>query len=137
MEKRELSFTIGGHVNWCSYFGNRRFLKKLKIEILSIQFSSVAQSVQLFGTPWAATRQASLSITNSCSLLILISIESVMPSNHLILCCHLLLLPSVLPNIRIFSNESALQITWPKYWIFSFSLSPSNEFSGLISFGID
>ena len=88
-------------------------------------------------TPWAATRQASLSITNSRSLFKLMSIESVMPSNHLILCCHLLLLPSVFPSIRVFSNESALCIRWPKYWDFSFSISPSNDYSGLMSFRMD
>ena len=90
--------------------------------------------VWLFATPWTAARQASLSITNSQSLLKLMSIESVMPSNHLILCHPLLLLPSIFPNIRIFSNESVLPIMWPKYWSFSFSVSPSSEYSGLISF---
>ena len=93
--------------------------------------------VQLFVTPWTATRQASLSITNSWSLLKLIFIESVMPSNHLILCCPLLFLPSVFPSIRVFSNESVLRITWPKYWSFSFNISPSNEYSGLVSFKTD
>ena len=88
-------------------------------------------------TPWTAARQASLSITNSQSLLKLMSIESVMPSNHLILCCPPLLLPSIFPCIRVFSNESVLHIGWPKYWSFSFSISPSNEYSGLISFRID
>ena len=88
-------------------------------------------------TPWTAARQTSLSITNSWSLLKLMSIESVMPSNHLILCCPLLLLPSFFPSIGVFSNESALHIRWPKYWSFSFSISPSNEYSGLISFRID
>ena len=88
-------------------------------------------------TPWTAARQASLSITNSQSLLKFMSIESVMPSNHLILCRPLLLLPSILPSIRIFSSESVLCIRWPKYWSFSFSISPSNEYSGLISFGMD
>ena len=92
--------------------------------------------VQLFVTLWAAARQASLSITNSQSLFKLMSIESVMPSNHLIL-CHALLLPSIFPSIRVFSNESALGIRWPKYWRFSFSISPSNEHSGLISFRTD
>ena len=91
--------------------------------------------VQLFATPWTAARQASLSITNSWSLLKLMSIESVVPSNLLILCRPLLLLPSVLPSITVFSNESALRIRWPKYW--SFSFSPSNEYSGLTSFRID
>ena len=93
--------------------------------------------VQLFATPRTVAHQAPLSFTISRSLLKLMSIESVMPSNHLILCCHLLLLPSVRPSIRVFSNESALQITWPKHWSFRFSISPSNEYSGLISFGID
>ena len=100
-------------------------------------FSSVQSLswVQLFATPWTATRQASLSITNSWSLLM--SIESVMPSNHLILCYPFLLLPSVFPSIRVFSNESALWIRWPKYWSFSITISPSNENSGLISIRID
>ena len=93
--------------------------------------------VQLFATPWTAACQASLSITNSRSLLKLMSMELVMPSNHLILCCPLLLLPSVFPSIRVFSNKSVLHITWPKYWSFSFSISPSNEYSGPISFRMD
>ena len=93
--------------------------------------------VQLFATPWTAARQASLSITSSWSLLKLISIESVMPSNHLILCRPLLLLPSIFPSVRVFSKDSVLCIRWPKYWIFSFSISPSNEYSGLISFRMD
>ena len=88
-------------------------------------------------TPWTATCQAPLSITNSWSLLKLMSIQSVMPSNHLILCHPLLLLPSVFPSIRVFSNESGLCIRWPKYWSFSFSISPSNEYSGLMSFRMD
>ena len=92
---------------------------------------------QLFVTPWAVACQASLFITNSWSILKLMSIQSVMPSNHLILCCPLLLLPSIFPSIRVFSNESALCIMWPKYWSFSFSISPSNEYSGLISFRTD
>ena len=90
--------------------------------------------VQLFVTPWTAVRQASLYITNSQSLLKLMSIELVMPSNHLILCCPLLLLPSIFPSIRVFSNESVLHIRWPRYWSFSFSISLSNEYSALISF---
>ena len=93
--------------------------------------------IQLFATPWTSARQASLSITNSWSLLKLISIESVMPSSHLILCCPHLLLPSIFPSIRVFSNESALRIKWPKYWSFSFSISPSSEYSELISFRMD
>ena len=88
-------------------------------------------------TPWTAARQASLSITNSWSLLKLMSVESVMPSNHLILYRHLLLLPSIFPSIRVFSNESVLCIRWPEYWSFSFSISPSNEYSGLISLRMD
>ena len=87
--------------------------------------------------PWTAAHQASLSITNSQSLLKLMSVESVMPSNHLILCCPLLLLSSIFPSIRVFSNESVLCIRWPKYWSFSFSVSPSNEYLGLLSFRID
>ena len=93
--------------------------------------------VRLFATPGTAACQASLSITNSQSLLKVISITSVMPSNHLILCCPLLLQPSIFPSIGVFSNESVLHIRWPKYWSFSFSISPSNEYSGLISFGMD
>ena len=93
--------------------------------------------IQLLATPWTAACQASLSITNSKSLLKLMSIESVMPSNHLILCHPLLLLPSVFPSIGVFSSESVLSIRWPKHWNFSFSISPSNEYSGLISFMID
>ena len=92
-------------------------------------------SVRLFVTPWTTACQASLSITNSQSLPRLVSIESVMPSNHLIRCRPLLLLPSIFPSVRVFSNESALHIRWPKYW--SFSISPSNEHSGLISFSMD
>ena len=93
--------------------------------------------VQLFITPWAAAHQGSLSFTISQSLLKLMYIKSVMPSNHLILCHPLLLLPSVFPSIRVFSSESILCIRWPKYWSFNFSISLSNEYSGLISFGID
>ena len=93
--------------------------------------------VQLFGTPWLAERQASLSITNSQSLLKLMSIESVMPSSHLILCHPLLLLPPLPPSIRVFSNESTLCMRWPKYWSFRLSISPSNEHPGLISFRMD
>ena len=92
--------------------------------------------VRLFATPWTAARQASLSITNSRSSLKLMSIEPVMPSNHLILCCPLLP-PSIFSSIRVFCNESVLHIRWPKEWIFSFSICPSSEYSGLISFGID
>ena len=93
--------------------------------------------VRLFATPWTAAHQAFLSISNSQSLLKLMSIELVIPSNHLILCCPLLLLPSIFPNIRVFSNESVLHIRWSKYWRFSFGISSSNEYLGLISFRID
>ena len=105
---------------------------------VSVQFSSVQSltGVQLFATPWTAAHKASLSITNSWSLLKLMSIKLVMPSNHLIL-CHPLLLPSTFPRIRVFSSESILCIMWPEYWSYSFSISPSNEYSGLISFRID
>ena len=117
---------------------------RIKIDLkalckLSVQFSSfqLLSCVQLFVTPWTAAHQASLSITNSWSLLELMSIESVMPSNHLLLCCPLLLPPSIFPNIRVFSNESVLRIRWPEYWSFSFSISSSNEYSGLISLRMD
>ena len=103
------------------------------LRLSSVQFSFI----QLFVTPWTTARQVSLSITNSRSLPKLMSIESVMPSNHLILCHPLLLLPSIFPSIRIFSNKSALGIRWPKYWSFSFNISPSNEHPGLISFRMD
>ena len=105
----------------------------------SVQFSLVQllSCVRLFATPWTAACQASLSITNSRSLLNFMSIKSVMPSNHLILCHPLPFLPSIFPSIRVFSKESVLRIRWPKYWSFSFSISPSNEQSGLISFRMD
>ena len=104
-----------------------------------VQFSLVQllSHVQLFVTPWTAARQASLSITNSWSLPNLMSIVLVMPSNHLILCCPLLLLPSIFPNIGVFSSQSALHIRWPKYWSFSFNISPFNEHPRLISFRMD
>ena len=103
------------------------------------QFSSFPSlsRVQLFATPWTAAHQASLSITNCRSLLKLLSVDSVMPSNHLILCLSLYLPHSIFPIIRVFSNESALHIRWPKYWSFRFSIRPSNEYSGLISFRMD
>ena len=121
---------------WCSkgsvriWLGPKRPVKKIS----SVQSLS---RVWLLATPWTAARQASLSITNSRGLLKLMSIESVMLSNHLILCHPLLLLPSIFPSIRVFSNESALHMRWPKYWSFSFSISPSNEYSVLISFRMD
>ena len=103
------------------------------------QFSSeqLLSHVLLFATPWSAACQASLSITNTWRLHKLMSIKLVMPFNHLILCCPLLFPPSIFPSIRVFSNESVLCIKWPKYWSFSFSISPSNEYSGLISFRMD
>ena len=104
-----------------------------------VQFSQV-QSLSrawLFATPWTAARQASLSISNPWSLLKLMSLELVVPSDHLILCCPLLLLPSIFPSIRVFSNELVCHVRWPKYWSFSFNIRPSNEHSGLISFRMD
>ena len=101
------------------------------------QFSSVTQSCMTLWEPWTAAHQASLSITNYQSLLKLMSIELVMPSNHLILCHPLLLPPSIFPSIRVFSNESVVRSMWPNYWSFSLNISPSNEYSGLISFRID
>ena len=114
-------------------------IKTACIPKISVQFSSAhsLSHVRLFATPWTAAHQASLSITNSWRLLKLMSIELVMPSNHLILCCLLLFLPLIFPSIWVFSNESVLCIRWPKYRSFSFSISPSNEYSGLISFRID
>ena len=122
----------------CFHLCNFRIYITLELNV-SISFSSVQplSPVRLFATPWTAACQASLSTTNSRSLLKLMFIESVMPSNHLILCRPLLLPPSIFPRIRVFSNESVLCIRWPKYWSFSFSISPSNEYSGLISFGMD
>ena len=112
----------------------KRFGRKFSYMFSSVQSLSC---VQLFVTPWTAAHQASLSITNSPSLLKLMPIESMMPSNHLILCHLLLLLLSVFPSIRVFSSESVLLIRWPKHWSFSFSSSPSNEYSGLITFRMD
>ena len=109
------------------------YMMLLYIRLLFSSVQSLSR-VQLFETPWTATHQVSLSITNSWSLLKLMSTESVMPSNHLILCHTLLLLPSIFPSIRVFSNESVLCISWPKDWSFSFSISPSHEYPGLISF---
>ena len=115
------------------------YVQNENVRILSESVSSVQllSHVWLFVTPWTAACQASLSIANSQSLLKPMSIESVMPSNHLILCHPLLLQLSIFPSIRVFSNESVLWIRWPKYWSFSFSISPSNEYSGQISFRID
>ena len=110
------------------------------ITTLLIHYIVVVQwlsCVQLFATPWTAAHQVFPSVTNSQSLLKLMSIESVMPPNHLVLCHSLLLLPSIFPSVRVFSNESVLCIRWPKYWSFRFSISPSSEYSGLISFRMD
>ena len=117
-------------------FGTIKGLWRKSTILIVNQFSSLSH-VQLPVIPWTAAHQVSLSITNTQSLPKLMSIESVMPSNHLILCCPILLLPSVFPNIRIFSNELALRVRWPKYWSFSFNISPSNEHPGLISFQMD
>ena len=127
-----------GHeiVLWPSLETTIHHISQTFIYICPNSCTSVAQSC-LFVTLWTAAHQASLSITNSQSLLKLMSIESVMSSNHLILCHPLLLPPSILLSIRVFSNESALPIKWPKYWCFSFNISPSKEYSGLISFRID
>ena len=116
-----------------------RFNIYLSEEKLKFQFGSVQllSRVQLFVTPWTAAHQASLSITKCQSLPKPMSIESVMPPNHLIFCCPLLLLPLIFPSITVFSNESALWIRWPKYWSFSFSIIPSKEYPGLISFRMD
>ena len=123
----------------CSHEVKRGLLLGSKAMTNLVQFSSVQllSRVQLFATPWTAAHQASLSNTNSWSLHKLMSIELVMPSNHLILCRPLLLLPSIFSNIGVFSNESALCIRWPKYWNFSFNISPSNEHPGLISYQMD
>ena len=128
------SNTVTNAIKTLKYFFKKSTLK-INIKNL-VQFSHSVVSDSL-GPPWTAAHQASLSITNSRSLLKLMSIKSVMPSNHLILCRSLLLLPSIFPSITVFSNESALHIKWPKYWSFSFSISPSSEYSGLISFRID
>ena len=122
---------------WCVR-AHSVFRKKVNDDVRSIISSLQSVShVQLFATPWTVAHQASLSMTNSQSLLKLMFIDSVMPFNHLILCCPLLLLPLIFPSIRVFSNESVLHIRWPKYWSFSFSIRPSSEYSGLISFKID
>ena len=118
----------------CTHLPSLLMIPRLK-QSVPVQFSLSVMPKS--ATPWTAACQASLSITNSWSLLKPMSVDSVMPSNHLILCCPLLLPPSIFPSIRVFSNESVLCIRWQKYWSFSFSISPSNEYSGLISFRID
>ena len=131
MPKHQSSFSNSG----------RTVFSLSHLESIPIMYKSNKNSVQslshvrLFVTPWTEVCQASMSITNFWSLLKLMSIESVMPSNHLIICRPLLLLPSIFPSIRVFSNESVLHIRWPKYWSFGFSISPSNEYSGLIPLG--
>ena len=127
---------------WCLFQGRKwqptpAFLPEESHGLFQFSLVQSLSHVQLFVTPWTAAHQAFLSITNSQNSLKPMSIESVMPSNHLILCCPLLLPPSIFPSIRVFSNESLLHLRWPKYWSFSFSISPSNEYSGLISFRID
>ena len=128
------SDTIIIHLQFCSLplINNVYTLKQLNSQ--SVQPLS---HVQLFATPWTAAYQASLSLTNSWSLCKFMSIESVMPSNHLILCCPLLLLLSIFPSTKIFSSESAVKVRWPNYWSFNISISPSNEYSGLIYFSMD
>ena len=123
---------ILGIIQYYSLLG--LFFSLSNMHLSSVQ---LLRGVRLFATPWTAARQASLSITNSWSLPKLMSIESVMPSNHLILCRPLLLPPSIFPSIRVFSHESVLHMRWPKYWSFSFSISSSSEYSGLISFRMD
>ena len=122
-------FNLSQHKTRGIYFNSFLLLFVVVIQSLS--------HVWFFATPWTEARQASLSINNSRNVLKLMSVESVMPTNHLVLCCPLLLLPSIFPSMRVFSNESVLLIRWPKYWSFSFSSSPSNEYSGLISFRMD
>ena len=117
--------------------GEKKRIQHCTCAIASFSSVQSLSRVRLFVTPWTAACQDSLSNTNSWSLLKLMSIELVMPCNHLILCRPRLLLPSLFPSIRVFSNESVLHIRWPRYWSFSFSMSPSNEYSGLISFRID
>ena len=122
---------MGDKIQGCTFLVSSEGLTYSVVQFSSVQLLSC---VRLFATPWTAARQASVSIINPWSLLKLISIELVMPSNHLILCRPLLLLLSIFPSIRVFSNESTVHMRWPKYWSFSFNLSPSNEHSGLISF---
>ena len=126
-QHQDLSNQSALHIRWPKYWS-------FSFSISSVQFLS---HVWLFASPWTAACQASLSITNSWSLLKLMSIESVMPSSHLILCHPLLLQPPIPPRIRVFSNESTLCMRWPKYWSFSFNISPSNEHPGLVSFRMD
>ena len=134
-----ISVTLKKETHFGHILNTQKFAKEpfLHLRLCSVQFSSVAQSCQLFGTPWTAALQASMYITNFRSLLKLMSIESVMPSSHLNLCHPLVLLPLIPPSIRVSSNESILHIRWPKYWSFSFSISPSSEHPGLVSFNMN
>ena len=126
------------HHNWkASVLWRSAFFTRFSSHIHTLQFTSVAQLCLPRAAPWTAAHQASLSITNSQSLLKLTFIESVIPSDHVMFCHSLLLLPSIFPSIRVFSNESVLRIRWPKCWSFSFSISPSNEYLELISFRMD
>ena len=134
--KRHLFLGRKVMTNLDSILKRRDITLPTKVHLVSFNSVQLLSRVRLFATPWTAVCQASLSITNSQSLPKLIPIESVMPSSHLML-CHPLLLPSIFPNIRVFSNESALHIRWPKHWSFSFNISPSNEHPGLISFRVD
>ena len=134
MKKADLNKRNEDQVEPQKVFSTAKIILKL---ICKNQFSSLAQQRRIFATPWTAAHQASLSITNSRTLLKLMSIESVMPSNHLILCHPFLLLPPIPPSLRVFSSESPLPIRWPQYWSVSFSISPSNEHPGLISFRMD
>ena len=122
---------------WAQHWARWPWRSLGDLPLLVLSSVQLLSHVRLFATPWTAAHQASLSITNSRSLFKLMSIESVMTSSHLILCHPLLLLPSIFPSIRVFSNESALRIRWPKYWSFNFNISPSNGHSGLISFRMD
>ena len=131
LKKRKLRSYTTFLKTYCSYLN---YNNVILVQLSSVQLLSC---VWLFATPQTIARQASLSITNSWNLPKPMSIELVRPPNHLILCCALLLLPSIFPSIRVFSNESALCIRWPKYWSFSFNISPSNEHSGLVSFRVD
>ena len=128
------SYGTGEMIGWGQDGAHFKFHCQTMNYVSSVQLLSC---VWLFVIPWTAACQASLSITNSLSLLKLMSIESVMPSNHLILCCPLLLPPSIFPSIRVLSNESVLHLRWPKHWSFSFSISPSSEHLGTISFRMD
>ena len=125
------------HTHWVQQYKPKRAIRVKLSGVSSVQSVQSHSHVRLFATPWIAARQASLSITNSWSSLRLTSIESVMLSSHLILCCPLLLLPPIPPSNRVFSNESTLHMRWPKYWSFSFSIIPSKEIPGLVSFRMD